>query len=134
MEKKTFREKYGKKILVIVILFVGLIVYTIGFREGKMRKGNVLTTESSFFDRNAKEIGEGFKKYVEEDDDRLTVKNIEYKKGEIHVTIELQENLEYNELEYILTEDKIQGIYKADFECSEDKYKQLIVNGKFDLK
>ena len=131
---KKFKETFGKKILVIVMLFIGLIVYTIGFREGKMRKGNVLTTESSFFDRNQKEIGEGFKKYVEEEDDRVTVKNIEYKKGEIRVTIELQENLEYSELEYVLTEDKIQGVYKANFECSEDKYKQLVVNGEFDLK
>jgi hypothetical protein len=130
---KKLREKFGfgKKVnvsLAILALFL-LAFYAAGFIEARwMNRGrHVITINSSFFDRNPKEISEGFKKYVEENKG-VNVKEVKINKGEIRITTDVQ-NDTFNEVEYILTKDEIQCLYKSNTDMDEDRWKQLIVDG-----
>ena len=65
---------------------------------------------------------------IAESDDMIEVKSINYKKGEIHILVDTK-RYEFDEIEYVLTEDNIQVIYISNIEVDEDDYKQLI-NGE----
>ena len=93
----------------------------------------IITEDSSFFDRNQKENVEGFMKNIAEYDDTMELKSVRYKKGEIHLFIDSKVH-EFDEIEYILTEDNIQVIYISNIEINEDDYKQLINGEEIYLK
>lgn len=128
---KKLREKFGKKVSVslVILSLLFLAFYAAGFIEAKTMNRNkqTITINSSFFDRNPKEISEGFKKYVEENKG-VNVKEVQIKKGEIRVTTDVQNDTTFDEVEYILTKDGIQCMYKSNTNMDDDRWKQLIVN------
>ena len=127
---KKVGEKFGKKVTVslVVLSLLFLAFYAAGFIEAKtMKNRQTVTINSSFFDRNPKEISEGFKRYLEENKG-VNVKEVKINKGEIRITTDVQNDI-FNEVEYILTKDGIQCLYKSNTDMDEDRWKQLIVDG-----
>ena len=128
---KKLREKFGKKLFVVVIVIMIFVAYVAGFFKARFETKDRLTQNSSFFDRNSKEISEGFKKEIEEDG-TMKVQKTEFKKGEVHMTVSsTDETFDY--IEYVLTEKGVKVIYTSMIEVDESQYKQLLVNGDFEL-
>ncbi len=125
---ENLKEKFGKTLFVTIIVLIVLASYGAGFINGKFLSKNEISQSSSFFDRNQKEIAEGFIHNIAENDDMMEVQSINYKKGEIHLIVD-SKRYEFDEIEYVLTENNIQVIYKSNIEVDEDDYKQLI-NGE----
>ena len=130
---KKLKEKFGKKFFVTIIVLMVLASFGAGYIIEKFNNRNIITEDSSFFDRNQKEIVEGFMKNIAEYDDTMELKSVRYKKGEIHLFIDSKVH-EFDEIEYILTEDNIQVIYISNIEINEDDYKQLINGEEIYLK
>jgi len=126
------KEKYGKKMFVVILILIVLASFGAGIIIEKFYNRNIITEGYSFFDRNQKEIVEGFIHNIAENDDMMEVKSINYKKGEIHILIDTK-RYKFDEIEYVLTEDNIQVIYKSNIEADENIYKQLI-NGEVYLE
>jgi hypothetical protein len=132
---KKLREKFGKKVTVSLVILglLFLAFYVAGFIEavsldiGKTK----ITQNSSFFIRNSKEIAEGFQKEIEEDG-TMKVQKTEFKKGEVHMTVSSTDKT-FDYIEYVLTEKGVKVIYTSIIEVDEDQYKQLLVNGDFEL-
>lgn len=127
---KKLKERISRKVSVslVILSLLFLAFYAAGFIEAKtMNRNRHLTINSSFFDRNPKEIAEGFKKYVEENKG-VNVKEVKINKGEIRITTDVQNDTTFDEVEYILTKDGIQCMYKSNTNMDEDRWKQLIVN------
>ena len=130
---KKLKEKFGKKFFVTIIVLMVLASFGAGYIIEKFNNRNIITEDSSFFDRNQKEIVEGFMKNIAEYDDTMELKSVSYKKGETHLFIDSKVH-EFDEIEYILTEDNIQVIYISNIEINEDDYKQLINGEEIYLK
>ena len=130
---KKLKEKFGKKFFVTIIVLMVLASFAAGYIIEKFNNRNIITEDSSFFDRNQKEIVEGFMKNIAEYDDTMELKSVSYKKGDIHLFIDSKVH-EFDEIEYILTEDNIQVIYISNIEINEDDYKQLINGEEIYLK
>ena len=132
---KKLRESFGKKVTVSLVILglLFLAFYGAGFIEARWlgRNKQTITSNSSLFDRNSKEISEGFKKEIEEDG-TMKVQKTEFKKGEVHMTVSsTDETFDY--IEYVLTEKGVKVIYTSMIEVDESQYKQLLVNGDFEL-
>ena len=83
---KKLRESFGKKVTVSLVILglLFLAFYGAGFIEARWlgRNKQTITSNSSFFDRNSKEISEGFKKEIEEDGSRRNILFKVYRKLE----------------------------------------------------
>ena len=130
---KKLKEKFGKKVTIIFIGLLLLAFYGAGFIEARWmdRNKQTITSNSSFFDRNLKEISEGFKREVEKDG-TMKVQKTEFEKGEVHMTVDSTDET-FDTIEYVLTEKGVKVIYTSMIEVDEDQYKQLLVNGDFNL-
>jgi predicted RND superfamily exporter protein len=128
---KEFIKKMGKLFYVVLLILVIFVAYATGFFKGNSRNKNTITQNSSFFTRNSKEIAEGFKKEIEEDG-TMKVQKTEFKKGEVHMTVNSTDET-FDTIEYILTERGVRIVYTSMIDVSEDQYKQLLVNGNFVL-
>ena len=128
---KKLREKFGKKLFVIGLVLMIFVAYAAGFFKARFEAKDRLTQNSSFFDRNSKEIAEGFKQEIEEDG-TMKVQKVEFKKGEVHMTVSSTDKT-FDYIEYVLTEKGVKVIYTSMIEVDESQYKQLLVNGDFEL-
>ena len=128
---KEFVKKMGKKLFVVLFVIMIFVAYAAGFVKASFDNRGKLTQNSSFFDRNSKEIAEGFKQEIEEDG-TMKVQKTEFKKGEVHMTVSSTDKT-FDYIEYVLTEKGVKVIYTSMIEVDESQYKQLLVNGDFEL-
>ena len=130
---KKLREKFSKKVTVSLVILglLFLAFYGAGFIEAKWfnRGKTKITQNSSFFDRNSKEIVEGFEQTLLEEDGDTKIKSVDIQKGKITIVATYTDR-EFNCIEYVLTENNMEVRYIAHDEMNEEMYKQLVCGVK----
>lgn len=122
---KEFIKKMGKKLFVVVIVIMIFVAYAAGFFKARLETKNRLTQNSSFFDRNSKEIVEGFEQTLLEEDGDTKIKSVDIQKGKITIVTTYTDR-EFDCIEYVLTENDMEVRYIAHDEMNETMYKQLV--------
>lgn len=126
---KKLREKFSKKLFVIGLVLMIFVAYAAGFFKARFETKNRLTQNSSFFDRNSKEIVEGFEQTLLEEDSDTKIKSVDIQKGKITIVTTYTDR-EFDCIEYVLTENDMEVRYIAHDEMNEEMYKQLVCGVK----
>ena len=130
---KKLKEKFSKKVTVSLVILglLFLAFYGAGFIEARWfdRGKTKITQNSSFFDRNSKEIVEGFKETLLEEDSDVRFGSVDIQKGKITIVTTYTDR-EFDCIEYVLTENDMEIRYIAHDEMNEEMYKQLVCGVK----